>query len=239
MAWQCSGRTHAELVANLGRAGYAAPGPVTAALAAVDRGWFTPSPRVAYLDQPVPLGYGATVSAPHMHAHALSALAPRLQPGAAVLDVGAGSGYLIACLAVMVGPGGTVVGVDHVPALVDAAERAVARARALVGANRMAPTRLLVADGRLGAPDYGPYDCIHVGAAAPGRPDALLAQLKPGGLLYVPEARSTAASSNSDGAQVIALYLKDLANNSIRRTELMDVRYVPLTDLATQLRAAA
>ena len=92
---------------------------------------------------------------------------------------------------------------------------------------------LLAGDGRLGCLERAPFDCIHVGAAAPSRPDALLAQLKLGGLLYTPEVVRGVPGSYLD-EQVIALYRRD-ADSTFHRTELLPVRYVPLTDLAKQL----
>jgi protein-L-isoaspartate(D-aspartate) O-methyltransferase len=53
------------------------------------------------------------------HAYASEYLLPYLHPGARVLDVGSGSGYLTAVLHRLVGSAGTVVGIDHVPELVE------------------------------------------------------------------------------------------------------------------------
>jgi protein-L-isoaspartate(D-aspartate) O-methyltransferase len=66
----------------------------------VDRGHY--SKVNAYSDSPQGIGYGVTISAPHMHAQALEYLADHLQEGATCLDVGSGSGYLAACMALMV-----------------------------------------------------------------------------------------------------------------------------------------
>ena len=68
-------------------------------------------------DCPVPIGYGATISAPHMHSKVLELLEPKLQPGARVLDVGSGSGYLTAVLGRLVGPRGSVLGVEKMEPL--------------------------------------------------------------------------------------------------------------------------
>lgn len=87
----------------------------------VDRSHYCPSQQ-PYNDSPHPIGFGATISAPHMHAHALEVLKDRLVDGASVLDVGSGSGYLTACMAHMVGPRGTVIGVEHIEELVRQSE---------------------------------------------------------------------------------------------------------------------
>ena len=72
---------------------------------------------------PQPIGHGATISAPHMHAHVLQLLDDKLQPGAKCLDVGSGSGVLLAYMAQMVSPGGKVFGIEHIPELVSFATR--------------------------------------------------------------------------------------------------------------------
>jgi protein-L-isoaspartate(D-aspartate) O-methyltransferase len=54
-----------------------------------------------------------------MHAHALDLLKNHLCRGMRGLDVGSGSGYLTVCMAIMVGDGGHVVGIEHIPELVE------------------------------------------------------------------------------------------------------------------------
>lgn len=192
MAWRSSGASNADLVANLSRNGLVRSARVRDAMLAVDRAHFCPpaAAAVAYADAPQPIGHGATISAPHMHAAAAEALLPALAAAAAaprrVLDVGAGSGYLSALLAELAGPDAAVVAVDHLPALVDLARRNVARdprrAQALLAAGRL---RFVVADGRRGwrDPDLPPgadaaWDAIHVGAAAAELHPELVAQLR-------------------------------------------------------------
>ena len=75
----------------------------------VDRGDFWPShlpggapSPMAYDDCPQSISYSATISAPHMHAYCLEWLEPKLVPGAKVLDIGCGSGYLCAAFYEMV-----------------------------------------------------------------------------------------------------------------------------------------
>jgi protein-L-isoaspartate(D-aspartate) O-methyltransferase len=78
---------------------------------------------------------------------------------------------------------------------------------------------IIEGDGRLGAKEYAPYDCIHVGAAAPELPQALLDQLKKGGRMLIP------VGTDSQVFQVID---KDMNGNLIV-DNLLGVRYVPLT----------
>ncbi|CAI7842140.1 unnamed protein product [Closterium sp. NIES-54] len=158
------------------------------------------------------------------HGYCLAFLENHLQPGNRVLDVGSGSGYLTAVMALLVGPTGRAVGVEHIPELVERSRAAVKAGRA---AELMDGGQLSIheADGRHGYPDAGPYDAIHVGAAAPELPQALVDQLKPGGRMVIPVGR----------------FMQDLevidkgADGTVTRTTAMGVRYVPLTAKAKQL----
>jgi protein-L-isoaspartate(D-aspartate) O-methyltransferase len=105
MAWRSHGATNAELVANLTKHGVINSDRVRAAMLATDRGDFVRDLSEAYQDCPQPIQHGATISAPHMHGHVLQLMEDKLQPGARVLDVGSGSGYLVAAFAHMVRPG--------------------------------------------------------------------------------------------------------------------------------------
>ena len=121
-----------------------------------------------------------------MHASACESLLPFLQPGSKVLDVGSGSGYLTHVLAELVKPGGTVIGIEHIQPLVDigtANTRKSAEGRELMDNGGI---KYVKADGRLGWPEAGPYDAIHVGAAAAEMHQVLIDQLKaPGRYVYL------------------------------------------------------
>jgi protein-L-isoaspartate(D-aspartate) O-methyltransferase len=96
MAWISHGSDNKSLVdALVANKLVSAGSRVETALRAVDRGAFCAS--APFVDAPQALSHNATISAPHMHAHALALLASHLRPGALCLDVGAGSGYLAAC----------------------------------------------------------------------------------------------------------------------------------------------
>lgn len=142
----------------------------------VDRAHYAPAQP--YEDSPQPIGHRATVSAPHMHAAAAESLLPYLKPGAKILDVGSGSGYLTHVLAELVKPGGKVVGVEHIQALADMG--ATNTKKSAEGRELMEQGGIMYVkgDGREGWADGAPYDAIHVGAAAAGFQQRLVDQLK-------------------------------------------------------------
>ncbi|KAJ3295685.1 Protein-L-isoaspartate(D-aspartate) O-methyltransferase [Borealophlyctis nickersoniae] len=160
-----------------------------------------------------------------MHAHALEVLEPFLKPGNKALDVGSGSGYLTACMAHMVKPDGKVIGIEHIPELVNKSKLNVGKGDKELLEN--GTVELVVGDGREGFPREAPYDAIHVGAAAHPVPKALLDQLKAPGRMVIPV-------DNGLFGQTLCQYDKD-ANGTIQQTKLMDVIYVPLTDRDAQL----
>jgi len=231
MAWRCSGLTNTELVTNLSRHGILTTDRVVDAMSRVDRTNFVVKRSQAYEDAPQPIGHGATISAPHMHAHALENLLPFLHPGASVLDVGSGSGYLCAVLHQLVSPSqpgaaqGKVVGIDHIPELVEWSKSNLVNG-GLGPAMDEGKIVVVAGDGREGYPASGPYDAIHVGAASAKLPDSLVQQLRSPGRMFIPVGTFT---------QTIWQVEKD-ANGRVTKKELMDVTYVPLTDVEKQRR---
>lgn len=78
----------------------------------MDRKNFIPSPPF-YVDQSSPIGHGAIISAPHMHAYALDYLISALQAATNVLDVGSGSGYMVMAMALLTRKSAKIYGIEH------------------------------------------------------------------------------------------------------------------------------
>jgi len=146
------------------------------AMEAVPRELFVPEPerRRAYHDAALPIGHGQTISQPYMVAKICQTLA--LRPGQKALDVGTGSGYQAAVLAEL---GAMVVTIERLPELAE-------QARANLAAAGYDRVEVVVGDGTLGLAERAPFDGIAVAAAAPGFPQTLYEQLRPGGRLVVP-----------------------------------------------------
>ncbi|KAI8529112.1 hypothetical protein RHMOL_Rhmol12G0200800 [Rhododendron molle] len=106
------------MVEHLQRYGVITSKKVSEVMETVDRALFVPEGTPPYVDSPMQIGHNATISAPHMHGMCLQLLEENLKPAMHALDVGSGTGYLTACFALMVGPEGRAVGVEHIPELV-------------------------------------------------------------------------------------------------------------------------
>jgi protein-L-isoaspartate(D-aspartate) O-methyltransferase len=184
---------------------------VLAALRRVRRAAFVPDgvAERAYVNAPLPIGCGQTISQPFIVALMTDLLV--LRPEDRVLEVGTGSGYQAAVLAELAAE---VYSIEVIPELAEHARRALAAE----GYGRVA---LLVGDGALGWPEHAPFDAVIVTAAARAVPPALLAQLRPGGRLAIPV-------GEPDGDQELRLLRKDAGGGVASRT-VLPVAFVPLT----------
>ncbi len=180
-------RARERLVERLVREGYIRSEKVRRAMLRVPRELFVPEDlrHLAYEDTPLPIGFGQTISAPHMVA--LMTEYADLDVGMKVLEVGTGSGYHAAVMAEIVAPSdvprerwGHVYSVERIPELAEFARRNLERAGY---ADRVT---VIVGDGSKGYPEKAPYDRIVVTAAAPDIPGPLIDQLKPGGKMVIP-----------------------------------------------------
>lgn len=160
----------------------------------------------AFDDRPLPIDCGQTISQPLIVALMTQAL--DLGDRDKVLEIGTGSGYQAAILSRLAR---RVYSVERYRTLSREAEE---RFTALGLTNVV--TR--VGDGSVGWPEQAPFDRIILTASAPQRPDAILEQLKEGGIAIAPVDRT--------GRQVLVRYTR--TDGEIHEQELMDVRFVPL-----------
>ena len=183
---------------------------VLRAMAVVPRERFVPldSRSMAYLDIPLPIGEGQTISQPAIVAEMSAAL--RLGSRDKILEVGGGSGYQAAVLA-QLAPDGMVVTVERLPEL-------AARAEATLLDLDYRNVAVEPAGPVPGCPERGPYDAILVAAAAPNIPPSLLGQLRVGGRMTLPV--------GSREAQQLLLVLKTGEGVSI--SVMGPCRFVPL-----------
>lgn len=190
----------------------------------VDRADFTDSDP--YYDCPQGINYGATISAPHMHAFALEYLNDFLKPGNRVLDVGYGSGYLCAAFSKMMEDNGIVVGIEHIPELCIFGKNNLEKSYSKLIEDKK--IILVEGDGRKGCEEFSPYDCIHVGASADYLHDELVKQLKNNGRMMIPVGKQ-------NENQYINIVDKD-ENGNVTVQKVLGVRYVPLTSKEKQLK---
>jgi protein-L-isoaspartate(D-aspartate) O-methyltransferase len=213
--WACEGVTVASgtifcntsAVAMSHAADYQA---VTRAMDAVPRDRFVPvgERSLAGRDMPLPIGCGQTISQPSLVAYMTEQLA--LTPASRVLELGTGSGFQTAVLAQLARE---VFTVERIELL---ATEAQARLASLGYRN----IHFRVGDGARGWPEQAPFDAIIVTAAASTVPAALTEQLAADGRLVIP--------LGEPGAEQALWLIEKTDDGTLRKTDLMDVRFVPL-----------
>jgi protein-L-isoaspartate(D-aspartate) O-methyltransferase len=177
----------------------------------VERHQFVPESlqSEAYLNHPLPIGHGQTISQPYIVALMTDLVAP--DPDDVVLEVGTGSGYQAAVLAKLVGH---VYSIEIIEPLAEQAKVRLAR----LGYDNVTTS---LGDGYFGWEEQAPFDAIVVTAAATHVPPPLIAQLKPGGRMVIPVGgRFT--------VQYLLLLEKTMAGDVLTR-QIATVRFVPLT----------
>ena len=160
----------------------------------------------AYDDVALPIGSGQTISQPYVQARYLELVG--LSGRERVLEVGTGSGYQTALLALLCE---SVFSVERVPGLAQGA-------RAALEAAGIHNAIVLVGDGTLGWRPFAPYDAILVAAASPEIPAPLFEQLAPGGRMVIP--------LGDRAAQTLTVVQRQ--GDEIRTSTVADVRFVPL-----------
>ena len=193
---------------------------VLAAVGRVQRHAFVPRMEdpYAYHNQPLPIGFGQTISQPYIVAVMTDQVlgGDRAGPGRRVLEIGTGSGYQAAVLAEL---GAEVWSIETVPEL---AAAAAARLKKL-GYDRV---HCRQGDGALGWPEAAPFDAILVTAAAAAIPPALVDQLKPGGRMVIPVGPPDGASRRRGRQRLLCL--DKTAEGRLEESVILPVAFVPL-----------
>jgi protein-L-isoaspartate(D-aspartate) O-methyltransferase len=181
---------------------------VLAAISKVPREEFVPqdSRAASYTDQPLPIGYGQTISQPYIVAFMTEQLHP--SNGDRVLEIGTGSGYQAAILSELVAE---VYSIEIIEPLAKTAEATLQR----LGYKNVF---VKVGDGYKGWPEHTPFDAITVTCAPDHVPQPLIDQLKEGGRMIIPV--------GSFGDQ--ELYLLEKKNGQLQRSAVLPVRFVPM-----------
>jgi protein-L-isoaspartate(D-aspartate) O-methyltransferase len=195
---------------------------VIKAMRVVPREKFLPKDMQSYsaVDTPLPIGFGQTVSAPHMVSIMNEAL--ELQVGHKVLEVGAGCGWHAATIGEIIAPSdaprsewGHVYTVEIVQELAELARKN------MMNAGYGDRVTIVRADGSGGFLEKAPYERILVTAAAPDVPKPLVEQLKPNGIMLIPV-------GSVHLFQTLMKITKG-ANGKIAQENLGGVAFVPLT----------
>ncbi|TEB10710.1 protein-L-isoaspartate(D-aspartate) O-methyltransferase [Pelotomaculum propionicicum] len=162
---------------------------------------------MAYMDGPLPIGEGQTISQPYI----VALMAAVLEPQAAdrFLEIGTGSGYAAAVLSRLV----------SVVYTIERCESLARQAQARFNEMKYDNIKVRIGDGSKGWPEEAPFDGILVSAGAPGIPDSLIKQLKPGGRMVIP--------AGPKSYQQLTLVKKDAAGE-IHSESIGTVVFVPL-----------
>ncbi len=128
----------------------------------------------AYEDRPLPIGEGQVITQPSLAARMTQAL--HLQGNERVLEIGAGSGYQAAILALLAQE---VYTIERLPSV-------AARATSVLQRLGYKNVSVFHADGTKGLPQYAPFDAMLVAAGGKRIPQPLIEQLKEGGYLVIP-----------------------------------------------------
>jgi protein-L-isoaspartate(D-aspartate) O-methyltransferase len=184
---------------------------VIKALGKVPRHLFVPehSQHDAYLNQPLPIGRGQTISQPFIVALMTDLL--EVDESSKVFELGTGSGYQAAILAELVKE---VYTIEIVASLGE-------KAAELLASLGYANAHVRVGDGFFGWPEQAPFDGIIVTAAGIDVPPALIEQLKPDGKLVIPVGEQYAVQH--------LLVITKHADGSLTQKNVLPVRFVPIT----------
>jgi len=185
------------------------------AMMTVPRHEFVPKNQrsASYVDHPLPIGHGQTISQPYIVAYMCQAL--KLTGNEKVLEIGTGSGYHAAVISLL---SKAVYTIEIIPELGHTAAK-------LLDELEYFNVKVKVGDGYQGWQEFAPFDAVILTAAPPQIPQPLLDQLNVGGKLLAPV-----------GVGWQKLVLVERTMDGFEETELLPVVFVPMTGEAQQKR---
>lgn len=165
----------------------------------------------AYLNVPLPIGYGQTISQPLTVAFMLEILQP--EKGHKILEIGSGSGWQTALLSCIVGENGKIFALELIPELSEFGKKNVAKYNFL----KSGTAKFYCFNATNGMPEEAPFDRIISAASCREVPAAWKEQLKIGGRMVVPVKNS------------LNLFIKK-GEDEFERMEFSGFAFVPFVD---------
>lgn len=171
-----------DLINDLIKTDYLKTPTIIDAFKKIDRKDFLPIDKkeLAQINEPLPIGFGQTISQPLTVAFMFELLQPKRSEK--ILDIGSGSGWTAALLSEIVGEGGQVLSLELIPELAEFAKDNISKYNFI----EKGIAKIYNQDGYKGLPEESPFDKIIVAAAAEKIPENLLKQLRVGGRLVIP-----------------------------------------------------
>ncbi len=200
-----------NLINSLIKDGYLKTPEIIEAFKRIDRLDFVTEEhkKEAYINSALPIGFGQTISQPLTVAFMLELLEPK--QGEKILDIGAGSGWVLAILAYVAG-NGKVVGIERIPELANMAKENISK----YSFAEKRTAEVILGDGSKGYEQEAPYDKIIAGASAQtGIPEVWKEQLKIGGRIVAPVENSVIA-------------IDKIGKNKYEQKEYFGFSFVPL-----------
>lgn len=203
-----------KMVDRLSGSGYIKTEKVRRAMETVPREEFIPASNqpYAYVDRPLPIGEGQTISAPHMVSMICELL--ELEEGLKILEIGSGFGYNAAVVAQIIGEKGHLYSIERIESLAENARENLKR----TGLDHN--ITIIPGDGTNGYEEEAPFDRIYGTASAPSVPEPLKEQLKIGGIMLIPVGEQHYYQD--------LIYIKRKSDDGFEKRNIGGVAFVPM-----------
>lgn len=188
---------------------------VLAAIGAIPRHFFIHASQedLAYIDKPIPIGEGQTISQPYTVAYQTELL--NVSPTDKILEIGTGSAYQACVLSEL---GAQVYTIERQKKLFE-------KYKVSSYLQQCRNVHFFYGDGHEGLPEFAPFDKILITAATAEIPKELIDQLKPGGQLVAP-------LGTQSQSQMMVRITKE-KDGRLRREAFNQFRFVPMLEGTT------